>query len=298
MGDLAAIFDRRTLRRRRARTARRPFEADFLRAEVAARLAERLDDIRRAPAVVLELGAQRGELRRALAEAGRLPPLLVEAELEPALLTGDRARLAVAADEERLPFGPGRFDAVFSVLALHWVNDLPGTLTQARWSLKPDGLFLAAFPGGRTLGELRWALTQAELELEGGAALRVPPFVDVRDAGALLQRAGFALPVADLDRITVRYREPFRLIQDLRAMGEANVARGQRRLRPAVLARALALYRERFGDADGTVPATFEIVFVTGWAPHASQPAPLARGSGRVDLGAVLGKPSAGHGSG
>lgn len=285
------IFDRPTVRLRRRRLLDSGNESGFLRREVSLRLLERLGDIRRDFPLLLDL-ASGPELAPLLAAHERPPGLVIRSDGHPAVARAGGGP-AVAADEELLPFAADRFDAALSVMALHWVNDLPGTLAQLRYCLKPDGLLLAAFPGGDTLVELRWALMQAELETSGGAAARVSPFVDLRDAGMLLQRAGFALPMADLDRITVRYREPWRLIADLRATGEASAlaARDRRPLRPAVLARALALYHERFGDADGSVPATFDIVFLTGWKPHRSQPRPAPRGSGKVDLAAVLGNP-------
>jgi SAM-dependent methyltransferase len=285
----ARVFDRRLLRLRHERAAARHEPVAFLRDEIAARLVERLEDIRRILPTVLDLGCGDGTLGR------RLPGHLgIER-----LISADLARSAVAgaagtrlvADEELLPFAAESLDAVVSGMALHWVNDLPGTLAQIRWCLKPDGLLLAAFPGGDTLHELRGALLRAELEVRGGASPRVPPFVDLRDAAALLQRAGLALPVADVDRLTVVYREPLKLVQELRAMGEAAalVARGGA-LSAAVLARAMELYRREHGDAQGRVPATFDILFLAGWKPHASQQQPLPRGSGTVSLTSVLGR--------
>jgi SAM-dependent methyltransferase len=196
----------------------------------------------------------------------------------------------LVVDEERLPFAPESLDLVVSALALHWANDLPGVLSQIRRALKPDGLFLGAILGGGTLSELRWALTQAEIEVTGGAGPRVSPFAVAYDGASLLQRAGFALPVTDTDVATVRYEHPMRLLQDLRAMGETNVLidRARRPLSRAVLARMCELYVERFCDADGRVRATFEIVTLTGWAPHASQQQPLKPGSARTRLADVL----------
>ena len=291
MSTSPRIFDRQALRLRRERLACRPGDAGFLKTEIVDRLLDRLADIKAGFSTVLDIGAGAGELAAALAAAGRRPATLVEMDLAAAHFGPGRP--GVAGDVELLPFGADRFDAILGAMALHTVNDLPGTLAQMRFALKPDGLLLAGLPGGETLHELRWALTQAELELSGGAAPRVSPFVDIRDAGMLLQRAGLALPVADIDRLTVRYRQPLRLVSDLRAMGEASLlAEGrQRPLRPAVLSRALDLYRERFGDAHGTVPATFDILFLIGWKPHESQPRPLRRGSGAVDLAKALGVP-------
>jgi SAM-dependent methyltransferase len=286
----ARVFDRRLLRLRHERAAARREPVTFLRDEIAARLVDRLEDIRRTLPTVLDLGCGDGTL------GCRLPGHLgIER-----LISADLARSAVAratgarlvADEELLPFAAESLDAVVSGMALHWVNDLPGTLAQIRWCLKPDGLLLAAFPGGDTLHELRGALLRAELEVAGGASPRIPPFVDLRDAAALLQRAGLALPVADVDRLTVLYSEPLQLVQELRAMGEAAalVARG-RALSGAVLARAMELYRREHGDARGRVPATFDILFLAGWKPHESQQQPQPRRSGAVSLTSVLGRP-------
>ncbi|MGH6906002.1 MAG: methyltransferase domain-containing protein, partial [Geminicoccaceae bacterium] len=199
----------------------------------------------------------------------------------------------LVADEEALPFGAGSLDLVLSCFSLHWVNDLPGALAQIRYALKPDGLFLAAMPGGTTLAELREALVRADLEIDGGAAPRVSPFVDVRDAGMLLQRAGFALPLVDVDTITVTYDHPLRLMQELRAMGEANALalRGRAPLKRATLLRACEIYRELFGERDDRVPATFQILMLSGWTPDPGQPQPIRRGSGRINLAEALGVP-------
>jgi SAM-dependent methyltransferase len=189
-----------------------------------------------------------------------------------------------------LPFAERALDLAVSCLDLHWVNDLPGALIQLRRALRPDGLFLGAFFGGETLHELRAAFLEAESEREGGAGLHVSPFVDVRDAGGLLQRAGFALPVVDADRIVVRYDDPLLLMADLRALGEANALRERRRLflKRSTLGAVCAAYRQRFGAADGTVPATFEVLYLTGWSPDESQRKPLAPGSGQTSLAKAL----------
>jgi SAM-dependent methyltransferase len=193
-------------------------------------------------------------------------------------------------DEEVLPFVPGSLDLVVSALSLQFVNDLPGTLIQIRRALKPDGLFLAALIGGESLTELRQAFAAAEAEVEGGVSPRVAPFADLRDLGALLQRAGFALPVADVDRVIVRYASPLDLMQELRRMGAGNVLLERRRvpLKRATLRRMLEVYAERFGGADGRIPATFEIVWLSGWAPHESQQQPLAPGSAKTRLADAL----------
>jgi NADH dehydrogenase [ubiquinone] 1 alpha subcomplex assembly factor 5 len=292
--DNPIVFDRHAVRRHRDRAAARSEgDGDFLHREVAGRLIERLDEVRRDFAHVLELGCHRGALTRLLAERPEVETL-VAADLSTAYAAQAAAAagraLGVAADEEALPFGPGAFDLVISNLALHWVNDLPGALIQIHQALKPDGLLLAAFPGGASLAELRDVLMAAELEVEGGVSPRVSPFADVRDAGALLQRAGFALPVVDRDRITVTYENALTLMADLRAMAETNAVaeRLARFTRRTTLLRAAALYQERYGDADGRIPVSFEIVYLTGWAPAAGQPKPLAPGSAKTSLAGAL----------
>ncbi len=200
----------------------------------------------------------------------------------------------VAADPELVPFGDVSFDLIMSTLVLHWVADLPGALVQLRRALKPDGLLLAAMFGGSTLVELRTAVFEAELAEEGGVSPRVSPAIELGDAAALLQRAGFALPVADSETITVTYPNMPALLRDLRGMGETNALAARRRggLRRATLARAALIYAERFGDAAGRIPASFEILFLCGWAPHPSQPQPLPRGSATARLADAL-KPKA-----
>jgi len=194
--------------------------------------------------------------------------------------------LAVAADEEFLPFAAESFDLIVANLSLHGINDLPGALIQIRRSLVPDGLFLASLPALGTLAELRAALTAAEDALSGGASPRVAPFPDLRDGAALLQRAGFALPVVDSDRVVARYADLPRLTRDLRAFGATNalVARSRAPVRREIFARAQAVYAERFADPDGRLRATFETLWLSGWAPHASQPKPLKPGSAAMRL--------------
>ncbi len=280
-------FDRRAHRRHRAAAAA-GLDAEFLFGEVGSRLIDRLDDITRRFGVVCELGARDGRLRSPLA-AREGTDLLLQADLSPAFAAGLRGT-GLAADEELLPFARESLDAVISNLALHWVNDLVGALVQIRMALRPDGLFLASLLGGETLVELRSALTDAEVEVTGGLSPRLSPMVDIRDAGALLQRAGFALPVVDTDRITVTHEDAFALMRDLKAMGENN-ALADRPLhlsRRDVFGRAAALYRERHADAEGRVRTTFDIIYMTAWAPDASQPRPLRPGSGRVSLAEVL----------
>jgi SAM-dependent methyltransferase len=269
------LFDRSLHRRRLDRAARDYDTAAFLKQRAAADAVERLEAATRSFERTAELGARTGAFASALAESPAAAKLgfLAEADLSLPMLTG-REGVHVVLDEERLPFAPASLDLIVSLLALHWTNDLPGVLIQIRRSLKPDGLFLGAIFGGATLTELRQSLLTAEAELRGGAGLRVSPFADGGDAAGLLQRAGFALPVTDVDRVTVRYAHPLRLLQDLRRMGETNVLldRDRRPLTRPVLIRAFEIYEERFGLPDGRVPATFEIVAVTGWAPVAGAP--------------------------
>jgi SAM-dependent methyltransferase len=288
----AAVFDRATLRARRTRAAPRLDEVDFLIRGVAERLRERLGDVRRDFPLALELGCHTGQLAKALRGCAQIGSL-VQADLSYEMVRRT-AGLRLVADEEALPFGPGCLDLVVSGFGLHWVNDLPGALAQIRYALKPDGLFLAAMPGGTTLAELRESLMRAELEIDGGAAPRVSPLVDVRDAGMLLQRAGFALPLVDVDTMTVTYDHPLRLMAELRAMGEANalVERGRAPLKRATLLRACEIYRELFGDSENRIPATFQILMLSGWEPDPSQPQPIRRGSGRVDLAQAFGVPA------
>ena len=283
------LFDRALHRRRLTRAARR--YAGFLKRRAAEDIVQRLEAIRRDFPVAVDLGAREGAFARALAtsDAAAKVGLLVEADLSAAMLAG-RTGARLVADEERLPFAPASLDLVVSSLALHWTNDFVGALIQIRQALKPDGLFVGAILGGATLTELRTALTEAELELRGGAGPRVSPFADAYDAAGLLQRAGFALPVADVDRVTVRYDHALALMGDLRAMGETSVlieGAGRPLTRPLV-ARAAEIYAQRFSAADGRIPATFEILTLTGWSPHESQQQPLRPGSAKARLADAL----------
>jgi SAM-dependent methyltransferase len=198
----------------------------------------------------------------------------------------------LAADEECLPFADHSFDLVLSCLALHRVNDLPGILVQIRRVLRPDGLFLGCFFGGGTLGEMRAAWTEAEISEEGGASPRIAPFVDIRDAGMLLQRAGFALPVVDSDTLTVCYENAFDLMHDLRGMGETNILQGRRAgfTRRATMMRMADHYQDMFAQEDGRIPASFEIITLTAWAPDPSQPKPLEPGSATSSLADAIGE--------
>lgn len=285
------LFDRRAVRRQRERAAAALPSHDFLFREAATRLVERLDDVRRTFPTALDLGSHGAIVADALQGRGGIETL-VASDLSLAM-TRRAAGLRVVADEELLPFAPASFDLVLSCLSLHWVNDLPGTLVQLRHILKPDGLLLVSFLGGDSLHELRRALLEAEAETAGGASPRVAPFADVREAGALLQRAGFALPVIDSDTITVSYPDALALMRDLRGMGEANALTERRRsfTSRAVLLRAAERYQTLFADAAGRIPATFRLVTLTAWAPHASQPKPLRPGSAAARLAEALGAP-------
>ena len=296
------IFDRALLLQRRLRAVAMAQAAaqsgevsppDFLLQRVAEDLVWRLSAVKRQFAQAVVLGGFPGIITTRL----RSVPIvgaIIETDTCMALF-GEQASgeppVRQIVDEEALSFEEASLDLVVSSLALQWVNDLPGTLIQIRRALKPDGLMIAALLGGRTLFELREAFLLAEAEMEGGASPRVAPFADVRDLGSLLQRATFALPVTDVDVVTVTYADPLALMHELRAMGAGNVLLARRRapLRRATLVRAIEVYRQRFGLENGRIPATFEIVTLTAWAPHASQQKPLAPGSARMRLADALG---------
>ena len=262
----------------------------FLLDQVADELAHRLRLVLRRFDLAVDLGTPAAAVRTAVLRDGAIGTMIAA---HPMIAADEGAAqwLEVAADEEALPFGDGTLDLVVSGLALQAVNDLPGVLVQVRRALKPDGLFLAALLGGDTLTELRQSFAVAESERDGGVSPRVAPFADVREMGALLQRAGFALPVTDVDRITVRYASPFRLLRDLRCMGAANPLVERRRvpLRRATLMRAMEVYAERFADPDGKVRASFDVVWLSGWSPHESQQQPLRPGSAKQRLADALG---------
>lgn len=269
-----ALFDRTLLHARQQR-AQKQGAVTFLLDRVAEDMFDRLAAVMRefqAPADLWTPGDGLAALRTRL-------PSIECIELD-------------AVGLETLPFAPESFDLVVSALALQFVNDLPGVLAQIRRALKPDGLLLAAMIGGDSLTELRQAFAAAEAECEGGVSPRVAPFADLRDIGALLQRAGFALPVTDVDRVVVRYGNAFALMQDLRRMGASNVLIERRRMPPrrATLLRMAEIYAERFADADGRIRATFDIIWLSGWAPHASQQQPLKPGSAKASLAEAVRK--------
>lgn len=283
MTENPIIFDRLLRRHRRARAAALP-QAGFLLARVATELADRLSAVLRRFDLVIDLGTPGDAVRTALRRS----------DLVGTIIGADvfrREKPFVIADEEALPFGAATIDLVVSGLALQLVNDLPGVLLQIRRALKPDGLLLAAMLGGETLTELRQCFAAAESEIEGGASPRVAPFVDLREAGGLLQRAGFALPVADVDRVIVRYGSALDLMLDLRRMAATNFLTARRRspLRRTTLIRTGEIYAERFADPDGRIRATFDIVWLSGWAPHPDQPQPLQPGSAKMRLADALG---------
>jgi SAM-dependent methyltransferase len=270
------LFDRALLRARQDR-ARRLGPATFLLDRVAEEMAERLHAVLREFKSAADVGTPGDQVRNAL--AGRLnQPAGVDLPEQ---------------ESEPLPLQPASLDLVVSALALQFVNDLPGVLAQISRALRPDGLLLAAMVGGDTLTELRQCFAAAEAELEGGASPRVAPFADLRDVGALLQRAGLALPVTDVDRIVVRYDSALALMQDLRRMGATNILIERRRTptRRATMLRMAQIYGERFADADGRIRATFDIVWLSGWAPHESQQQPLKPGSAKAGLAEGVKRP-------
>src|SRR6266403_529695 len=263
------LFDRALLRARQQR-AKKQGAATFLLDRVAEDMAERLHAVLREFKSAADLGTPGVQVCNAL--TGRVDQL---------------ARIDLPdLESEPLPLQPESLDLVVSALGFQFVNDLPGVLAQIRRALKPDGLLLAAMIGGDTLTELRQAFAAAEAELEGGISPRVAPLAGLRDSGALLQRAGFALPVTDVDRIVVRSASAFALMQDLRRMGATNVLAERRRTptRRATLLRMAQIYGERFADPDGRIRATFDLVWLSGWAPHESQQQPLQPGSAKVSL--------------
>lgn len=300
------VFDRQLARQRRQRAASKFDQFDFLLTRIVDEWRERLLDLKRDFPRVWDTSAHLGHFAVALSADPRFQAHPIGSEIfvqsDLSLRFAQAARKVapgfptVVADEEWVPFREASFDLITSALTLHHVNDLPGALIQIRRALKPDGLFLAAFFGGETLTELRSILLQAESEIRGGVSPRIAPFVDIRDLGSLLQRAGFALPVIDTDTLTVDYADLMSLFRDLRGMGQTNVLteRSRQPLTRTVLARASQLYTEKHGRSDGRITVSFEILYAAGWAPHHSQQKPLAPGSGKIPLGAALKKTSKG----
>lgn len=291
MAGAPQIFDRNLMRARRDRVAVSDHLPDFLLARVADDFTERLEIVNRQFPRTVSLGAYNGLLARHLRRLSNVGEVIdVEASLQ---CLASCSSSKVAAEEEALPFAPQSLDLVISALSLHLVNDLPGVLAQINRALKPDGLLMAALLGGETLKELREAWLIAETEMLGGASPRVAPFADVRDLGGLLQRARFALPVADSDVVQVTYESPLALMREIKAMGASNALVERRRtpVTRGLLFRAAEIYQEKFALPDGRIPATFEIITLTGWVPHESQQKPLAPGSARVSLKDVLKPP-------
>jgi SAM-dependent methyltransferase len=289
MSDERLLFDRKLLRARRARFAHEIEEREFLLAHVAREIAERVELMLRPFPLALDLGAYHGLLGRTV---GELPSVGEMIYAESALAFAAMCpRPALVCDEDLLPFKEASLNLVVSGLALHRVNDLPGALIQIRRALAPDGLFMAALLGAGALFELREALLEAEVETQGGASPRVAPFGDVREYGALLQRAGFALPVADAETLTVLYDSPREAMREVRALGGGNVllARSRTPLSRQTLARAEEIYRARHGTPEGRVRASFELVYLSGWGPDPSQQKPLKPGSAAGRLADALG---------
>lgn len=291
MSDPTRPFDRRAHRLHRDRAAALVDRAGPLLAAIAERLLDRLDDTTRRFARALDLGGRHGLLAARLRE--RIP-FVVSADFSPRM-AARAGGPAVAADEEWLPFAPESFDLIVSSLSLHWVNDLPGALIQARQALRADGLFLAILPGPATLAPLRAAFLAAEAATAGGASPRVIPLPDLRDAAGLLQRAGFALPVADAETLTVSYPDPFALFAELRALGETNALAARSR-RPATRRLIAETARRLPRDGEGRVAMPLELITLTGWAPASSQPKPLSPGSATARLAAALGADERGAG--
>lgn len=291
----AEVFDRHLVRLRRERAALGFAAADFLKCRVVADLADRLEAIKRDFPVVYDLGSHggyfRSEVRKRESLSQRIGVVLESDFSETMLACRGNRGTSFVADEETLPIAPASLDLVVSAISLHWVNDLPGCFAQVRRALKPDGLFIASIIGGRSLADLRAAFLEAESEILGGAGPRLSPFADVQDVAGLLQRAGFALPVADTDTIEVRYRDPFKVLGDLRLMGEASALKDRTRspLTRAILVRAMEIYADRTRNADGRYVAKFDIVTATGWAPSDTQQKPLRPGSAKMRLADALG---------
>ena len=292
MSSVPIVFDRRLLRKRRDRIASNFDEFDFLKRRAAEDLIDSLTAVTRSFDIALDLGSHGGVVHEILKERTELSSRISTwINLNQSSAFAQRSTLpSLVADEEALPFKENTFDLIVSALSLHWVNDLPGSLVQVRNALKPDGFFVAQLLGGATLKELRSSLLQAESQLSSGAAMRVSPFADVQDMASLLQRAGFAMPVADTHTITVRYKTAFDLLQDIKNMGESSaLAEKSPPLSRASLLRAVEIYHRDHADEDGRVRATFEFLTISGWAPGPGQPKPLRPGSATSRLADALG---------
>ncbi|MEL7545883.1 MAG: methyltransferase domain-containing protein [Pseudomonadota bacterium] len=288
--SLRRLFDRNLVAQNRDRAAARFDEYAFLLVRESTQLLERLDDVSRDFEYGLDVGSHNGLAAQALLEHGKVRTAIA-LERSPGLAKRSQALgiPTIVADEDMLPIKPASFDLAVSLLSLHWTNDLAGAMIQIRHALKPDGLFLGCLFGGGTLKELRTSLIAAETEILGGASPRLSPLPGLQDMAALMQRSGFALPVVDIEHVTVRYSHPLKLIEDLRGMGEQAAFTpqgdgGRRPLSRRLLNTLAEAYFEQFSEPDGKVCASFEIIWVSGWAPAASQPKPLKPGSGRASL--------------
>jgi SAM-dependent methyltransferase len=290
--DVERLFDPDLILRNRRRALAAGAEgADFLLKIVAEELSERLSAVERQFQHALALHAHTGLMTQLMMDSGKAQSVSRLEQHADFLSPRSDEIDATVTDLETLPIAKAKMGLIVSPLSMQLVNDLPGLLVQIRMALQPDGLFLAALPGTGTLSELRDCLLQAETELTGGVSPRIIPFADVRDCGALLQRAGFALPVIDGETYTVRYDTMFDLMKDLRLMGMGNplAARSRKPATRQLFAHAAQLYADRYADPDGRIRATFRVLYLSGWAPHESQQKPLARGSAKVSLAAALG---------
>jgi SAM-dependent methyltransferase len=287
MPETPCLFDQLLLRTRLKRALKKG-AADFLLERVADDFELRLQALARSFDTVADIGTFGPHAALKLVASQRFKQIIRQAPLAEVLGTGTWQN--IIGETSLVPFAPQSLDAVVSLLAFQWVDDLPGLLIQIKRALKADGLLIACLLGGQTLHELRESFARAEIECEGGLSPRVSPFADLRDIGALMQRAGFALPVVDTETITVRYQTPLALFADLRAMGGTNalIERRKTPLRRKTLLRALEIYAENYSDADGRIRATFECLWVSGWTPHESQQKPLQPGSAKARLADAL----------
>lgn len=292
--EIMNVFDRKLVRAHRDRASRTWEDFDFLHKEVAERICDRLDDVVRDFPLALDVGCHGGDIADVIGQRGKVEHL-IQCDLSEGMVkrADEKKAISVVADEEFLPFGVEKFDLIVSNLSLHWVNDLPGALVQIYRALKPDGLFIGTMFGIETLRELRQCLSDAELAVDGGMSPRISPFADVRDAGMLLQRAGFNLPVVDADAIEVRYENPMKLMKDLKGMGENNKVLERRKnfTKRELIMHTLQRYMDEFSGEDGRVPATFQVLFMTAWKPDPSQQKPMKPGTADQKLADALGVP-------
>jgi len=292
--EIMNVFDRNMVKTHRDRAAKTWEDFDFLHKEISERLCERLDDVVRDFPMALDIGCHGGEVASVLQDQLKVKHLIQFDISEKMAKRADKENATtLVADEEFLPFAPNSFDLIISNLSLHWVNDLPGALLQINRCLKPDGLFIGTMFGIETLRELRQCLSDAEMAVDGGLSPRVSPYADVKDAGMLLQRAGFTLPVVDADGVEVRYENPMKLMKDLKGMGENNKVLERRKnfTKRELIMKAAQGYMEEFIGDDGRIPATFQVMYMTAWKDDPSQPKPLMPGSAQTKLAEALGVP-------